>query len=191
MLFSCLRGMRVVSTTGWNSSAKDWRPEFCSASPDMRFVDFPRCRCQKPLDLLKVASDVPPPRRHYFVLFEGGSARVSYVQPRRLGTLTEIESLGRWLDQNPEIRSLLIISSSTHLRRLRICCRSLLRENVRIRLVAPPDSSSPTSKQRQSTMQLTRASLVELLKVLLYWALLALRRRRRPPSDRVSTPPES
>jgi hypothetical protein len=129
------------------------------------------------LDLLKLASDVPPPLRHFFVLFEGGRVQVEYVLPRRFGTLTEIESLARWLDKNPEIHSLLIISTSTHLRRVRMCCRSLFSTNIEVTLIAAPESSSTADEGRQSAIKSTRALLIELLKVLLYWALLRLRQR--------------
>ena len=63
-----------------------------------------------PLDLLKLAQGGPP-RRHFFVLFQGSECHADHVPPRRFGTLTEIESLARWLDANPEVQSLILISS--------------------------------------------------------------------------------
>lgn len=128
------------------------------------------------VDLLKPAADISPFKRHFFVLLEGGGVRVEYVRPGRLGTLTEIESLARWLGQSQEIHSLLIISGSTHLRRLRLCCRALLDTKIDITMIAAADSSSATNKKRQSTLQSAAADLKEFLKVVLYWALLAIRR---------------
>jgi hypothetical protein len=87
---------------------------------------FEICRFSKmalpiPLDLLKLAQEGPP-RRHFFVLFQGSKCHVDHVPPRRFGTLTEIESLARWLDANPEVQSLILISSAAHLRRIGMCC---------------------------------------------------------------------
>jgi hypothetical protein len=126
-----------------------------------------------PLDLLKLAFDVPPPQRHFFVFFEGQRVRVEHVRPRRFGTLTEIESLACWLQGHPEIHSLLIISSDTHLRRIRMCCQSCLGAGFKIALMAAPEIFSRNRKSESTT-----AVLVEMLKSLLYWAILRLRRDR-------------
>jgi hypothetical protein len=136
------------------------------------------------LDLLHIAADVPPPKRHFLVLFDGARVQVEYVRPKRFGTLTEIESLVRWLDQNPEIHSLLIISSSTHLRRLRICCRALVRTEIDVTLSAAPDSPSLTNEERQSAIKSVCVALIEFSKVVLYWTLLALQRYPRSPDQR-------
>ena len=124
-----------------------------------------------PVDLLKLAHDVPPPERHFFVLFESKSVQVRHVLPGRFGTLTEIESLANWLNDYPEIHSLLIISSASHLRRIRMCCQSLLDPRCQIRLIAAPDAFSGQQESESMT-----AVVVETLKVLLYWIILRLRR---------------
>jgi hypothetical protein len=132
---------------------------------------FSKLSLPVPLDLLNVAIDVPPPQRHYFVLFEGQRVQVEHVRPGRFGTLTEIESLVRWLEDHPKIHSLLIISSDTHLRRIRLCCQSLLGAGFKSALIAAPDTSSGELESESMT-----AVLVEMLKTLLYWAILGLRR---------------
>src|SRR5882724_9770812 len=76
---------------------------------------FSKMALPVPLDLLKLAQDVPPPQRHYFVFFQDQQVRVERVKPGRFGTLMEIETLARWLIENPNIRSVLVISSDTHL----------------------------------------------------------------------------
>lgn len=128
-----------------------------------------------PLDLLKLAQDFPPPHRHFFVLFEGRNVQVEHILPGRFGTLTEIESLARWLKINPRIHSVLIISSTTHLRRLRLCCRSLLGAKYALALAAAPSSSSSSEEEPQDATRSTVAALLELFKVLLYWTLLKFR----------------
>jgi hypothetical protein len=122
------------------------------------------------LELLKVASDVPPPQRHFFVLFEDKRAQVEHVRPGRFGTLTEIAALARWLEDHPQIHSILIISSDTHLGRIRICCQSLLSPSLEIALIAAPDTSFGKRK-----FEFPTAVMVERMKRLLYWAILGLR----------------
>jgi hypothetical protein len=131
------------------------------------------------LDLLKLAQDVPPSRRHFFVLFQGRECHVRSVQPRRFGTLTEIESLARWLDANPEVQSVMLISNETHLRRIRMCCRSLLPRGVEVALIAVPNAFSDSADQQSSAIQSMGSDLPEFLKVLVYWVLLSLRPHRR------------
>jgi hypothetical protein len=103
-----------------------------------------------PLDLLKLAQGFVPPLRHFFVLFEKDTVQVEHVRPGRFGTLTEIASLARWLNANPQIHSLLIVSSTTHLRRLRLCCRSLLGAKYAFSLIPAPASSSSSGKNHKA-----------------------------------------
>jgi hypothetical protein len=120
-----------------------------------------------PLDLLKFAVNIPPPERHFFVLFDGQTVQVEHIQPRRLGTLTEIESLAGWLKRFPTTRSLMIISSKAHLRRISMCCQSLLDEGIVATLVACPEISCGQRKSES-----TIAALVELFKIVGYWLIL-------------------
>jgi hypothetical protein len=127
-----------------------------------------------PLDLLKLAQDVPPPERHFFVLFHGSEFRVEHVQPQRFGTLTEIASLARWLIANPEIHSLALISNAAHLRRIRMCCRFLLPPGVDVAFLSVPDSFPDPADLHGSVFQSTSSDLLEFIKVSVYWALLRL-----------------
>jgi hypothetical protein len=135
---------------------------------------FSKIALPVPLDLLKLAQDVPPPERHFFVLFQGSEFRVEHVPPRRFGTLTEIASLARWLNANPQIHSVALISAATHLRRIQMCCRSLLPHGVDVALLAVPDSFSDSADQRSSAVQSTGSGLLEFIKVSVYWVLLRL-----------------
>jgi hypothetical protein len=126
-----------------------------------------------PLDLLKLAQQMPPPQRHYFVFFQGQDVQVAHVFPGRFGTLTEIEALARWLGAHPDIRSVLVISSDTHLRRIRMCCRFLLNPNVEVLYLAAP--YSPPRPERMSALASTMDAVLELFKLSIYWALLKIR----------------
>lgn len=135
------------------------------------------------LDLLKLAQDVPPPQRHFFVFFHGTECHVQHILPRRFGTLTEMASLGRWLDANPQVRSLILISNQIHLRRIGMCCRSLLPRGVEVALLAVPSSFLNSADEQSSAIQSRDSAVLEFLKVLVYRVLLTLRsHRRRPPS---------
>ncbi len=149
---------------------------------------FSRMTLPVPLDLFGLAQEVPPPRRHYFVFFHGREVRAERVQPGRFGTLTEIDALARWLDAHPKIRSLLVVSSDTHLRRIRLCCRSLLSPGIELAFIAAPHSlpapaesgSSEVNKrigQSEDTYAFAPAisDLLELLKLSIYWFLLKIR----------------
>ncbi len=128
-----------------------------------------------PLDLLKMAQDVPPPQRHYFAFFQGQEARAEQVPPVRFGTLMEIEALARWLSANPDIRSVLVISSDTHLRRIRMCCRSLLNPTIRLAFLAAPSRLPEQQISPATESQEKQADFLELFKLGLYWLLLNIR----------------
>jgi hypothetical protein len=150
---------------------------------------FSKMALPVPLDLLKLAQNLPPPQRHYFAFFCGQVVQVEHVRPGRLGTLTEIDALARWLKQNPDVRSVLIVSSDTHLRRIRMCCRALLRPGVEVAFLATPSpeteknepasSARPSRPAKHSAFDATKEDLRELLKVAAYWVLLKARRNQR------------
>jgi uncharacterized SAM-binding protein YcdF (DUF218 family) len=122
------------------------------------------------LDLLELAREVPPPQRHYFAFFEGQEVRTEHVSPRRFGTLTEIEALARWLSEYPDIGSVLVVSSDTHLRRIRMCCRSLLNPRLKLAFLAVPFAPN-----ENSVFASAKEDLLELFKLAIYWVLLKLR----------------
>ena len=134
---------------------------------------FATLRLPVPVDLLALASSIPPPQRHFFVDFEGCACQVERIPVRRFGTLNEIEALARWLAGRAEIRSLLIISSGVHLRRVRMCCRTLmrteLRKGLRIGFLATP------AAETGGDGKLEPSPLSELLKLPIYRAVLAIR----------------
>jgi hypothetical protein len=131
------------------------------------------------LDLLKLAQVMPPQRRHFFVLFQGGECHVEHVEPRRFGTLTEIAALARWLDLRPEVRSVALVSSDTHLRRIKMCCQRLFSQNVRTTLLAVPRSCSDSVARESSATQVMVNDILEFLKVIAYWVLLSPHPRRQ------------
>jgi uncharacterized SAM-binding protein YcdF (DUF218 family) len=131
---------------------------------------FSKMALPAPLDLLKLAQEVPPPQRHYFVFFEGPQVRTEHVLPRRFGTLTEIVALARWLGEHPDIGTVLIVSSDSHLRRIRMCCRSLLSPTMKLAFLA-----APFPLEEGSAFASAKEDLLELFKLAIYWILLKFR----------------
>lgn len=137
---------------------------------------FSKLALPVPLDLLGLASRVPPPERHYFVEFEGRKVSAELVRPRRFGTLTEMASLACWLIAHPRIQSVMLISSAIHLRRVKMCCQALLPAGTEIALIAAPVAFSQRIEEGRSIpVESTFAVVSELFKVALYWLLLRLR----------------
>jgi uncharacterized SAM-binding protein YcdF (DUF218 family) len=145
---------------------------------------FSKMNLPVPLDLLKLAQELPPPQRHYFVFFQGHEVWVEHVPPRRFGTLTEVDALARWLNANPDVRSVLLISSDTHLRRIRMCCRRFLRADAELSFLAAPEQPVlatidelhvPSPPEESAAWGSAKEALVELFKLAIYWILLKIR----------------
>ncbi|MGH9743124.1 MAG: hypothetical protein ACRD51_12340 [Candidatus Acidiferrum sp.] len=134
---------------------------------------FSKMSLPVPLDLLEIAQQVSPPQRHYFVYFHKHDVAASHIQPGRFGTLTEIASLGRWLRSHPEVRSLLIISSDTHLRRIRLCSRLLL--DPALEMTFAPAPEPPAESTASFHLASMADDLLELFKLSFYWILLKAR----------------
>lgn len=133
---------------------------------------FSRMLLPVPLNLLEIAAPTPAPLRHFFVLFAGGSVEVEYVRPKRLGTLTEVAALAGWLERHPDVQSIALLSNRIHLRRIRLCCRTVLPRTLRIAFIASPASSAGHPVKR---LEKTRAALLELAKLIGYWIALRFR----------------
>jgi hypothetical protein len=93
------------------------------------------------LDLSAIAAATEPRRRHYFVTIRPGTASARGIAFSRFGTLREILAFSDWLWENPDIRSVTVVSSGFHLKRVRMCCRRLVPASTRLSFVAVPDES--------------------------------------------------
>ncbi len=128
------------------------------------------------VNLLETVAKVAPQQRHFFVSLERQNAQVERIPVRRLGTLGEIEALANWLHDRPQIASVLIISSGLHLRRVKMCCRTLLPRKLKLRLIAVPDESPWLNRDGWWRERHARTLVLsELGKLLLYRLVLTLR----------------
>ncbi len=142
---------------------------------------FPELGLPPTIDLLQMAQSIPPPQRHFFVLFESQQFIVQHIPVRALGTLSEIDALADWLKAHPHLSSLLIVSSGPHLRRLRICCRVLLPRNIETSFIAASEEGDAADQRNwwsgSSTRQIV---LTECFKTACYLVFLPLWKMARP-----------
>lgn len=125
--------------------------------------------------LLDLQARIPSDGRLFFLHFDGTSWNVRNIPVRPLGTLTEIAGLARWLRQYPAIRTTLIVSSASHLRRIRMCCRAFLPTDVRYFLTAvPPNHSGQSTLQPGARQDNEDRLLAEYAKLLVYRMVLAI-----------------
>ena len=122
-------------------------------------------------DLLPIAAPVPAEERHFFVLFGGGAPEVERIAVRRFGTLREIEALADYLKRHREIRSVLVVTSAVHQRRVRMCCRVILPREVHFQMEATQTEREP----RASFLEFG----TEMVKLAGYRVLLGFRGRAR------------
>jgi len=120
-------------------------------------------------DLVKLAAPLPPPERHCFVLYSNGNYQVCWIKVGQFGTLSEIAGVAQWLhDRTTEVKSILIVSSEYHLRRVAICCRSLLPESVTVSFAGVPGEVISF-----------RERIREWMKVLVYALILRFSRSKK------------
>ena len=81
----------------------------------------------------------PPEKRHFLVRLGPQGASCIAVRGGRLGTRSEARALARYLKDLP-VRSLLVVSSPVHLRRVALAFRKTFRKSgIRLTFVATPE----------------------------------------------------
>src|SRR6267378_573302 len=168
-----LAGLKARKVFAIQLLEKEFAPRVLFSVGRFEVRRFPELGLPPTIDLLQMAQSTPPPQRHFFVLFENQQFTVERIHVRTLGTLSEVDALADWLLAHPEISSLLVVSSGSHLRRLRMCCRRLLRRNVKCSFVATPEESGENGSNR-------KAILLECFKVSCYLVLLPFWELARP-----------
>jgi hypothetical protein len=100
------------------------------------------------LNLRELVARTPPAQRHFFIEMAGRSRQVSLAGMDRSGTFSELTSFAHQL-QSKTPGTLLVISTSIHLRRVRWCCQRIegfARWNIRY--AAVPEKLSPFRRER-------------------------------------------
>jgi uncharacterized SAM-binding protein YcdF (DUF218 family) len=139
-----------------------------------RFAPLVQCRS---VDLLRIAADIPPPQRHFFVDFHGTETEVRWIRPRLPGTLCEMKAFRKWLGENGDVTSVLIVSSAMHLRRLRACALALFPREVNLRFSAVPTGFTAGASHGAAEAETPswRPILLECLKLAIYRTMLDTR----------------
>ena len=153
-----------------------WAPQLLLSVGRFEIRSFVDLRIPAQPDLLQIAAPVAPAKRHLFVWFGNGKSEAELIHKGRLGTLSEILALNTWLATHCEVRSVLVVSSAVHLRRVRLCCRRVLPPSVRVRFLAA-DKQEPRLRRDSwwRSAETRWIVLSELPKLLLYGLVLNLR----------------
>lgn len=94
------------------------------------------------LGLRELASRTSTARRHFFVDLTSKSQQVAVAGLLTIGTYSELGSLAAYLESDT-ISSILLVSTSIHLRRVRWCCQQMgFFHNKKIGYVAVPEDLS-------------------------------------------------
>ena len=89
--------------------------------------------------LRSLVDRTPPPKRHFFLQIDGNETSCTLVQTGLLGTFSEGRLLAEFLNGKP-VKSLLVISSASHLRRASLVLRhAFRRKDVQLSFIAIPE----------------------------------------------------
>jgi hypothetical protein len=111
-----LAGRPERKTYGIDLWRQGYAPELILSVGRFEWRGFYKLDLPSDGDLRKLVDAVPPVERHFFVRLRASGADSMAVKKGRLGTLTEGLALAALLRGGP-IRSLMIVSTSIHLRR--------------------------------------------------------------------------
>jgi len=88
--------------------------------------NFAALKWPVPLQEVDAALSKLAVEQHAFVWLESGKVTADGAPLGTFGTLSEVCQLNRWLHKHGGFRSVLIISTAPHLRRVRMCCLAIL-----------------------------------------------------------------
>jgi hypothetical protein len=166
-----LAGRECRKSFGLRLLEEDWAATLLLSVDRFEIRRFAGLKLPVSLDLLSFASATEPRYRHYFVKIERGTADPRRIVVGRFGTWSEILAFSDWLTLNGPIGSVLVVSSGFHLRRVRMCCRRLVRDGTKLTFVAVPDESRHFRSYWWLNPNARKLILSELLKVAIYGML--------------------
>ncbi len=98
------------------------------------------------LNMREMVKHMFPADRHFFIEVSNNSRRAVPAGIKRVGTFGELSALASYLD-GQKIQTLTVISTSVHLRRVRLCCRKI-RALGRLEIAFVPVPETLSSFQR-------------------------------------------
>jgi hypothetical protein len=172
-LIFVLAGLQSRKSYGLELFRRNLAPQLLLSTSRFEVRRLAALDLPKKFDLLKLVQNVAPPQRHFFVSLTEQEILAQRISCGKFGTLGEIQALGQWLRVHPQVGSLAILSSGSHLRRLRICCRAILPKEMAVQFLRVPEISSPAVDEDERLDDGTRGRLLsELFKIAGYSALL-------------------
>lgn len=122
---------------------------------------------------LKQLVDATPPReRHFFVRLRASHAESTLIEKGRLGTMTEGRALAAVL-RGGSIRSLMVVSTSIHLRRVALVFRQAFRgAGIELTFVAVPEDLSSLRRSDLRSIKEGRAAVWREFKKYCYYRLI-------------------
>jgi len=172
-LIFILAGLQSRKSYGLELFQKKLAPQVLFSTSRFEVRRLAALNLRTNFDLLRMVEHVAPPQRHFFVSLTAQEIQVQRISRGHLGTLSEIRALAEWLHERPQITSLSIVSSGSHLRRLRICCHAILPSNVKILFLRVPQNNSPANCELSwFDKKEMRMLLSELIKIACYSVLL-------------------
>ena len=168
-LIFVLAGRECRKHFGLKIFAEGWASTLLLSVGRFEIREFAQYRLRVPTDLVALASSISPERRHFFVAVREADVEMELIPWRHFGTWREIRALAEWLRSHETVRSLTVVSSGFHLRRVRWCCRALLPSEITARFLAVP-AEFPSFNRSQWWRSAPSRNLVllELAKVVLY-----------------------
>lgn len=100
------------------------------------------------LNMREMVKHMAPGDRNFFIEVSDSSRKVTPARIKRVGTFGELAALAAYIRER-QIKSLTLISTSVHLRRVRLCCRKIsgLRR-LKISYVPVPEELSSFQRDR-------------------------------------------
>jgi hypothetical protein len=148
-----------------------WAPTLLLSVGRFEIRRFASLELPGSVDLPALASSTEPRRRHYFVTVASGTAEAQRIGVGRFGTLNEIRAFSDWLRAHRLVRSATIVSSGFHLKRIRMCCRGLMAEDIKLNFVAVPDEGRYLRAHWWRDPGSRKLLLSEVVKIALYWLI--------------------
>jgi hypothetical protein len=100
------------------------------------------------LNMREMVKHMAPEDRHFFIEISDGSRTVTPARMKRVGTFGELRALATYISDR-QIKRLTLISTSVHLRRVRLCCRRISGlSRLEISYVPVPEESSSFQRDR-------------------------------------------
>lgn len=182
-LIFVLAGLESRKTRALRLYREGWATRLLLSVGRFEIRRFANLDLPQPVDLVPLASSIDPPKRHFFVCFSEGSVAVKTIPVGNWGTMTEIQALARWLDDDERVKKLIVISSWYHLPRVRLCCRELLAPGLTCEFLSAPELNTVPSVARGSVMRRILPVLAELAKIPVYQLFFLRRRVEKPRRD--------